>query len=73
MNNERWILTGEFMNGDKYFESFDSIFELTKVMEQIYNDWLSSNGLDEFNTVNPFTLEMEQDLTDQERQQLSEQ
>ena len=73
MNNERWILTGEFMNGDKYFESFNSIFELTKVMEQIYNDWLSSNGLDEFNTVNPFTLEMEQDLTDQERQQLSEQ
>lgn len=61
MNNERWILTGEFMNGDKYFESFDSIFELTKVMEQIYNDWLSSNGLDEFNTVNPFTLQMEYD------------
>lgn len=69
---ERWILTGKFLNGDKYFESFNSIFDLTDVINQIYNDWLSSNGLDEFNTVNPFTLQIENDNTPEELEKLLE-
>jgi len=72
MKNEIWLLTGKFMNGDKYFESFDSIFDLTEIMEQIYNDWLSSNGLDEFNTVNPFTLQIENDNTPEELKKLAQ-
>ena len=71
---ERWILTGKFMNGDKYFDSFDSIYDLTHTMEQIYKDWQTSlNLIEPDECINPFTLSMEQDLTDEERIAMSEQ
>lgn len=67
MIKERWILNGSFVNGDKFQETFDSIFEMTDEIDNIYTDWLSSlNLIDPSECINPFSLSFENDNTKEE-------
>lgn len=66
---ERWILRGEYGNKDKYFEAFESVFDMLDRINKIYTDWEDNWRLyEDAELINPFTLEMEQDLSDKERE-----
>lgn len=68
---ERWILKGSFGNKDKYFESFVSVFDMLDRINQIYSDWKDNWRLyDDSEIINPFSLEMEQDISKEEKESL---
>jgi len=65
---ERWILNGNFANGAEYMCVFESMFELLDTMNEIYDQWeYESDMYTDEELINPFSLSMEQDLTNKER------
>jgi len=61
---ERWILTGKYMNGDSYVETFDSFPEMLDVMYMIYTHSIDSNTpnfMENDEIVNVKTLQIEDD------------
>ena len=66
---ERWILKGQYGNKDKYFQSFDSVFDMLDTISNIYSEWKDNWRLySDSELINPFTLEMENDLSDDEKE-----
>jgi len=61
MNNEIWLLTGEYENGDDYFEVFNNLFDVTETIDDIYHDYVVLGKRRPDKTINPFTLQMEYD------------
>ena len=56
----KYIVTGEYANGDKYLDKFDTLLEIAEHINILYDSENASQPDDNRLTYNGFTVEIEE-------------